>query len=225
MTALETWLEKATRSLSRTSGDQVRREIREHYESAREAAMSTGATADEAERLAVAALGDAKAANCQYRKVLLTSAEAKVLREGNWEARAICSRPWLKRLLAAVPAAALFAAAALFLTGALAGARVLLAGAIAMGLLFTAPFLPVYTPARGRVFRRVKWVLLISALVLMFGPVVALNNEGTVTLLLDTLKWSWLLTSCLWPLAWIEWTRVSIRRKLPVAQWPRHLYL
>ena len=37
--------------------------------------------------------------------------------------------------------------------------------------------------------------------------------------------WPWLLASTLWPLAWIEWQRLSIRRKLPVAQWPKHLYL
>jgi hypothetical protein len=77
--------------------------------------------------------------------------------------------------------------------------------------LFVAPFLPVYTPWRGRLFRVVKWVLLLGMFGLAFGP--------------DPLKWSWLLFSCLWPLGWIEWTRVSIRRKLPVAEWPRHLYL
>jgi len=52
--------------------------------------------------------------------------------------------------------------------------------------------------------------VLAGTLLLAFGP--------------DALKWSW-LTSCLWPLAWIEWTRISIRRKLPVAQWPKQLYL
>ena len=36
---------------------------------------------------------------------------------------------------------------------------------------------------------------------------------------------SWLLISCLWLVARIEWTRVSIRRKLPVAEWPKQLYL
>lgn len=211
MTGLDSWLKQATRHLSRDSAAQVRTEIQEHYESEREAAMSGGATADEADRLAVTALGDAKAANCQYRNVLLTSAEARMLRDANWEARAVCSRPWLKWLLLAMPVAALLAATALFLTGAIAVARVLLAGGIGMGLLFAAPFLPVYTPSRGRVFRRVKWVVLIGTLVLAFGP--------------DALKSSWLLISCLWPLAWIEWTRISIRRKLRVAEWPKQLYL
>ncbi len=160
---------------------------------------------------AVTALGDAQSANCQYRNVLLTSAEARMLRDAKWEGQAVCSRPWLKWLLLAIPAAALFTATALFLAGAIAVARVLLIGGIGMGILFTALFLPVYTPSRGRVFRYVKWVVLIGMLGLAFGP--------------DVLRWSWLLISCLWPMARIEWTRVSIRRKLPVAQWPKALYL
>jgi len=213
MTRLDSWLQQATRHLSKDSAAQVRTEIREHYESALEAVISSGATIseDEADRLAVAALGDAKAANCQYRRVLLTSAEARMLREGNWEARAVCSRPWLKWLLLALPLTALITATAFFLKGAITLASALLAGGIALGFLFGAPFLPVYTPARGRTFRCVKWVVLVAMLLVILGP--------------DALKWSWLLFSCLWPVAWIEWTRVSIRRKLPVAQWPKQLYL
>lgn len=211
MTALESWLTQATRHLAEDSIAQVRTEIQEHYESAREAALSNGATADEADRLAVADLGDAKTANCQYRNVLLTSSEAAMLREGNWEANAVCSRPWLRWLLLAMPVAALFAATILFLTGATALARTLLVGGIGIGFLFATPFLPVYTPSRGRIFRRVKWVVLLAILLLAFGP--------------DTLKWFWLLFSCLWPMFWIERTRVSIRRKLPVAEWPKQLYL
>jgi general stress protein YciG len=44
MTELDSWLKQATRHLSKESVAQVRTEIREHYESAREAAMSGGAT-------------------------------------------------------------------------------------------------------------------------------------------------------------------------------------
>jgi len=197
--------------LSPASATQVRIEIQEHYESAREAVINGGASAEEAEHLAVAALGDAHVANCQYRNVLLTSAEAKMLREGNWEARAVCSHHWLKWALLGVPVAALVAPAALFLTGESRLARVFLCGAIGVGMLFAAPFLPVYTPSRARIFRALKWVVLVALLVLPFGS--------------QALKWSWLLTSCLWPMAWIEWTRISIRRKLPVAEWPKQLYL
>jgi hypothetical protein len=211
MTGLDSWLNQATRKLSNDSTVRVRSEIQEHYESAREAAMSNGATADEAERAALTALGDAKAANCQYRTVLLTSAEARLLREGNWEARAICSRPWLKWLLLAMPVVALFGAIAFFLKGASAAGSDLLAGGIGVGILFAAPFLLVYTTTRARVFRFVKWSVLLGILGFAFWP--------------DTLKWSWLLFSSLWPVVWIEMMRSSIRRKLPVAQWPRQLYL
>jgi hypothetical protein len=206
MTSLDSWLKHATRHLSRDSTTQVRTEIREHYESAREAAISGGATADEADRIAVTALGDAKAANRQYRRVLLTSGEARLLHEGNWEARAICSRSRLKWLLLGMSVAALIAASASFLMGAVTVALILLVGGIGMGLLCAAPSLPVYTPSRGRIFRCVKWVALLG--VLAFG----LNSP-------------WLLIACVWPLAWVEWTRASIRRKLPVAQWPKQLYL
>jgi hypothetical protein len=41
----------------------------------------------------------------------------------------------------------------------------------------------------------------------------------------SALKMWWLLMSCLWPVVWIEWARISIRRKLPVAEWPKQLYL
>ena len=205
-TELETWLKQATRHLSRDSAARVRSEIQEHYESAREAAMSSGSTAEEAERIVVTALGDSKAANCQYRKVLLTSAEARMLREGNWEARAVCSRLWLKWVLLAMPVVLLFAAAALFLTGTLGTARVLLAGGVIMGLLLVPPFLPIYTRSRARLFRFVKWAAMFAVLALAF-------------------QWSWLLFACLWPLAWVELRRISIRRKLPIADWPKQLYL
>jgi hypothetical protein len=200
MSRLETWLVRAARHLSKDSAAQVRSEIQEHYESAREAALNSGATPEEADRSAVAALGDAR-----------TAAEASLLREGNWEARTVCSRSWLRGLLLALPVAALAASTAYFLTGALATARVLLAGGVVLGLLFVPPFLPIYTPARARVYRGIKWVVLVGMLGLVFWP--------------DVHKSSWLLLSCLWIVGWIEWTRISIRRKLPVERWPKQLYL
>ena len=211
MTRLDSWLTQATRQLSRDSAARVRSEIQEHYEAAREAAISGGASADEADLSAVTALGDAKVANCQYRNVLLTSAEARMLREGAWEARAVCSRPWVKWALLAVPAAALLAAATLLLEGNFAQARILLIGGIGMAFLFGAPFLPIYTPERARIFRALKWMVLLAIMVLSFGS--------------EAPRWSWLLMSTLWVVFWIESTRESIRRKLPVAEWPKQLYL
>ena len=80
-----------------------------------------------------------------------------------------------------------------------------------MSPLFAAFALPIYTPSRGRIFRRIKWIAITTSILLFYGPLIA--------------TWSWLLISCLWPLAWTEWTRASIRRKLPIASWPKHLYL
>ena len=211
MISLDLWLKQATRQLSTESTAQVCREIREHYESAREAAILGGANADEADRAALTALGDAGVANHDYRKVLLTSAEARVLGEGNREARAICARPWLKRLLLSLSAASLVASAALAFAGASDLARILLAGGLVIGFGFATPFLPIYTPERARIVRGVKWVLLAAALAVAFGH--------------EALKYSWLLFSAVWPIFWIEWRRNSIRRKLPVARWPKQLYL
>jgi hypothetical protein len=206
MTRLEMWLRNATRRLSKDSTAQVRSEIGEHYESARDAALGRGASPEEADRIAMAALGDARMANGQYRKVLLTVAEARMLRTSNQEARALCSGGLLKGLLIAVSVGLLCGAAVFFFALADGMALNLLLGGMMVGLLSTAPFLPIYTPSRGRVFRGLKYVLLVATLGLGF-------------------HWSWLFISCLWPLAWVEWTRASIRRKLPVAQWPRQLYL
>jgi hypothetical protein len=211
MTALDSWLNQATRHLAQDSVTRVRTEIQEHFESTRDAAIGDGATPDQADSLALTALGDAKAANSQYRRVLLTSGEARMLRSDNWEARAVCSRPQLKWMVAGALVAALGAAAVLFFRGQAAAGRDVLAVAIGMGPLSGALLLPIRTPVRGRVFRVAKWFAITGALALLFGTELG--------------KWSWLLISCLWPLAWTEWTRASIRCKLPTAAWPRHLYL
>ncbi len=211
MTELDNWLRLATRQLAKSAAAQVRTEIQEHYESARDAAVADGATTEEADRLAVNALGDAKTANCQYRRVLLTSAEASMLREGSWEAHAVCSHAWLKRLVLAMPLAMVAGAIALSLTDHAEVARGVFFLGIGMSPLVAAILLPINTPSRGRVFRYVKWITMTGAFTMLLGP--------------DTLKWSWLLISCLWPVAWTEWTRASIRRKLPIKAWPRHLYL
>ncbi len=211
MSGLELWLKEATRCLSKESVARVRGEIREHYESAREAAMDEGATADDADRLALAALGDAKSANRQYRKVLLTSTEARLLGQGNWEAKFICSRRWVKRVFVAVPVMALLASIVLFLRGSQGIAQVMFGIGLVTGLLWAAPFLPIYTASRSRVFRRAKWTLLIGAFALICGP--------------EIFKMSWVFLSVTWAMGWVEWQRISIRRKLPVSKWPRQLYL
>lgn len=202
MAELESWLEDATRGLSKESIAQVRTEIQEHCELARESTSS--------ERLLTTALGDPRLANREYRKVLLTSTEARMLREGNWEARAVCSSAKLRWATLSVSLAAfVFVNVTLFLTGTIAWAPLTLA--LGAGVLITTPYLPVYTASRARVFRFLKWIALVGALWLAFAP--------------NPLQWSWLWISSLWPIAWIEWKRIAIRRKLPVAQWPKQLYL
>jgi hypothetical protein len=207
---LESWLRQATRCLASDSVARVRAEIQEHYQLAREAAMINGATSEEADILSLGALGDAKTANRQYRRVLLTAGEARILRESNWEGLAVCSRPWLKWLMLAAPVVAVAVATGLWFRGQEAARDVLI---VAMGMspLLAAPLLPIYTPSRGLIFRYVKWVAIIGMFALVYGT--------------ETLRWSWLLISCLWPMAASEWTRHSIRRKLPVSHWPKHLYL
>jgi hypothetical protein len=198
-TELEIWLKQATRQLSKDSAARVRTEILEHYD----AAMSGGATSE----AALNALGDARVANRQYRQVLLTSAEAKLLGDGNREERMVCSYPWLKGILLAIPAVVLLAGLVFLLKGKTDIAKGLMEGAIGIAVWSATPFLPIYTPWRGRFLRLIKWSVLLAAM-------------GMVGF-----QWSWLFISCLSWIAWMEWTRISIRRKLPVGQWPKQLYL
>lgn len=208
MTILDGWLQQATRGLAPESSARVRSEILEHYESAREAAVGTGASADRAERDAIASLGDPRSANLQYRRVLLTNSEMKLLCQGNWEAHAICARSWLKRALLLLPAAVFLASAILMLKGKGELGGTLLCVAIFMTATLGTPFLPVFTPARARICRLVKFLALAAAILLTPG-------------------WSerLLLFSSLSPVFWIEWQRATIRRKLPAARWPKQLYL
>ncbi|HLJ88099.1 MAG TPA: hypothetical protein VKZ53_14850 [Candidatus Angelobacter sp.] len=226
MSRLDQWLQEATRHLSAESAVQVRSEIREHYELAREAAMAAAESAggnntglaqadaevkvgpakeDEADRLVVAALGDARVANRKYRAVLLTASEARMLARASREIKAVASRPWLQALLLAVPITALTASAGLMLSGSFAFARTLLAGGIATSLLFAGVFVPRQRPFLANILRCAKW----AAMVFLF------------TIAFDS---SWLMIACLWPLAHVEWNMATIRHKLPIAQWPRSLY-
>lgn len=199
---LERWLDRATKGLSLDSCWQVLAEIRAHYESACEDALAAGASEEESDRAAVASLGDAASANRAYRKVLLTSADATLLRQtgcGVWSG----SRRWLWLL----PALILIAGVRFFATGDAYFGWTLLTGGTGMALLLSAFWLPVYTPKRGRIFRTFRLLWLAAVLVL-------------------TMKASWLiLISCAWPLLWVEWRMSSLRRKLPVAQWPKQLFL
>lgn len=211
MTELENWLTRASKCLSQDSRARVRAEILDHYEASRDEAIGGGATLQEAEAIALRALGEAAEANRLYRQSLLTSSEAKLLRNGNWEARAVCSRPSLRWILLAVPVAAFLAGAIAWLRGATHLAAELLPIGLCLSVLLHGPFLPIYTPLRSRIYRGFKWAALSVLFLVAMWP----------------LGWSesWLFFGCLWVVCWIEWRRFSIRRKLPIGQWPRQLHL
>jgi hypothetical protein len=224
MTALDTWLARATRQLSADSAAQVRAEIAQHYESSREDAIAAGATAGEADRQALAALGDAKAANCQYRRVLITRSEARLLRSSGREAHFFCATPFRKSLLILIPAAAAICAATAYATATLTEsfanhanstavlvARVSLVAAVLTSLFFAVPLLPIYTPTRAKIYRIAKWLAIVGVLMIIF--------DG------DRLYSTWLFLSCFWVIAYTEAIRMSLRRKIPAANWPKHLYL
>ena len=86
VTPLERWLSDATRGLSAESAALVRAEIQQHYDSAREAGSDAADV--------IAALGDPRAANRAYRKVLLTEREAMLA-----PALTQPKRPGLSRIL------------------------------------------------------------------------------------------------------------------------------
>lgn len=209
---LESWLAQATRCLAPDSVARVRAEIREHYELSRQAAIANGAPSKEADMISLRALGDARTANRHYRRVLLTAAEARVLRESNWEALAVCSRPWLKWLMLVAPVVAAVAAAGIWFKGHdLALAKDVFIVSIGTSLLLMASLLPIYTPSRSLIFRYAKRLAILGMFAFLFGR--------------QTPEWSWLWIPALWPMVWSEWTRHAIRRKLPVSQWPKHMYL
>jgi hypothetical protein len=207
----ERWLQEATHNLSEQSVAQVQTEIQEHYEAAREAAIESGASPDEASRIALSALGAAKTANTQYRRVLLTASEAKMLRQGSRGPWMVHRFSWLHCVLLAISVIAIFAAVTLFRAGGAAAGRIALALGLGIEFMILAPRLPLYTVARSRVFRYIRWMVQGGLWMVAFGP--------------GALRMYWLLIILVCQLLWTEWKRAVIRRKLPVADWPRQLYL
>lgn len=211
MTGIDLWLQQASRRLSRESAAQVESEIRAHYESAREASLSSGASPEQADRSALAALGDPKAANCEYRKTLLTKAEARMFAQGSWETATVCANRRVRVVAFSIPGLFLIAAAVCFFFRAFDIVGMLSRAGIDLAALFLLYFLPVHTPSRSRLARYARWLLLAAL------PFIVLGS--------DTLRLGWLFIGPVWAVASTEWTRASIRRKLPISRWPRHLYL
>jgi hypothetical protein len=192
--------------LSEESAAQVRSEIQEHYRSAYEAAREGGAPAEEADRRAVAALGGAKAANGQYRRVLLTLQEAKLVEAMNAPPASpsphIKMGRWMARLLIAEAVAGILLVT--WKTHAW-----LLPNLALVGAALACGFLPIDTLRRGRTYRWAKWTAFIAAA----GLAVWMG-----------VKPPWMPLGFLLVPAYFDYVRASVRRKLPIHQWPRKLY-
>ena len=91
-------------------------------------------------------------------------------------------------------------------------ARVAIGAAILTSIVLAVPLLPIYTPVRARFYRAAKWLAVIGLSAFLYDRV-------------HFREWSWLMLNCFSFVAWIELKRMSIRRKIPAADWPRHLYL
>ena len=197
---LEAWLAIANRGLSAESAAAVRTEIGAHYEDAYEEATARGSHAAEAERTAVAALGSPWSANREYRRVLLTAREAKLLRQLRHSSESHEAELQIARWLASVTLAFCILAALL-------PAGIVIAGLIL--LLVVQTFIAINTKRRGRLCRTAQWIWLIIA-------AYATYTGGAVW-------YFWIALCGLVTCAYGEYQLFSIRRKIPVEQWPKRL--
>ena len=77
--SLSTWLAKATYGLAEQSRVRVVEEITTHFEQQVEAEIAAGAPADEAHRVALVALGSARAARVRFNSCYLLTVEERML--------------------------------------------------------------------------------------------------------------------------------------------------
>lgn len=204
MQALEQWLGVATSGLCESAAERVRAEISEHYLSAIESAGEGGCDSADVERRAVASLGDAKAANRQYRRVLLTERETRLLRElTSWGPHHVIG-------ILLLVTTAIFA-----ISIRTTQFNYMFVAAAIEGLLRA---VPISTIGAGWVVRIVRWGNMAVFYGTWFATVLALGNHSV-----------FVLTALLLPLlgaaVHTEYKLFVIRRKLPVAQWPRRLWI
>jgi hypothetical protein len=193
-TSLEIWMDQATRGLAPESAMRVRAEIEEHYGSA----IANGVTDEEA----VAALGDAARANWEYRKVLLTKADARWLES----VRQRGDFPLFGAYILAT--AGLVGGAAKILQGNLYGAFPALS-MVLIGTLFIVPrWVKIDTRPRNRIYRALQWAVII-------GVPVALASVGR----LKPVFFVYLVFVI------AAYKDYLLRRKLPVEEWPTDLYV
>ena len=202
MQELEQWLEVATRGLCDSAAARVRAEIGEHYLSAIESASSAGVDLLDAERRALGALGEAKLANRQYRRVLLTEREARTLSRltSRWP------HPFGIFLLVAMAIGAVALRTAQF--------NYLFAFFVVLVVLRA---IPISSIRAGWVVRILRWVNLTVFYTMWFVSVMDLGKSPAV-LLVGTLF-------NVLAVVHTEYRLFVLRRKLPVEQWPRLLWI
>jgi hypothetical protein len=211
--SINDWIGVAARGLAKDAWVRVREEIYGHYESAREESLQQGASEQRASAAALSSLGNARAANKQYKKIHLTEWENKLIRQDECATMALHRRPYLL----IVPLVLMCAAVAAFTINPGPATSLLLAGAAGLCFVFGAPcLLPINTRLRGTIYRTIRVTWLVAFMWFAYG--------------IDGRSESWAMffsmgLPTLWILGWLEWSRASARRKLPVVEWPRSLYL
>lgn len=202
MPPLEQWLSVATRGLCESAAELVRAEIGEHYASAIESAAMGGGDPRDAERVAIDALGDAEIANRQYRRVLLTEREEDVLRGFTSRGGQLWRGTWIVLsavLLVVVPSSTLGVAK-------YTCAFILLDALLRM--------VPVGSIRAGWFVRILRWVNSLVFYTMWFASTLAFAKFAAVLIpvfAVGTMH--------------MEYRLFVIRRKLPVEQWPRRLWV
>lgn len=211
--SINDWITVAARGLAKDAWVRVREETYAHYESAREESLRQGASEEHANAAALASLGNARAASRQYKKIHLTEWETNLMKQDECATQALGRRPYLL----VVPLALMCAAVAGFTINPGPATLLLLVGAAGLCFVFGVPYLvSINTKLRGLIYRTIRLTWLVAFIWFAYG--------------IDGRNESWALffsmgVPVLWILAWLESSRASARRKLPIAEWPRSLYL
>ena len=202
MQTLDQWLSVATRDLCESAAETVRTEIREHYLSAVESAATSGVDLPDAERRALNALGDAKTANRQYRRVLLTEGEGVLLR---W------LTSWKHKLWAGVWVFLSLLALVLVPASTLSHMKYLFTMMV-IDLLLQA--VPISSIRAGWIVRAMRWG------VLTIGLTMAIVSAMGDRLLYVPGFVLWVVS-----VVHTEFRLFVLRRKVPVDHWPSRLWV
>jgi hypothetical protein len=211
--SINAWIDVAACGLAKDAWVRVREETYAHYESARDESLRQGASEQHANAVALSTLGNARAANRQYKRIHLTEWESKLIRQDECAAKAIHARPYVL----IIPLLFVCGAVAAFTIQPEQITLMMLIGSAGLSFTFGAPFLiPINTRLRGYVYRtiRLSWVVAIVVL-----PYTSQDNLEIWPMFFS------IGVPVLWMIGWFEWSRASARRKLPIKEWPRTLYL